>query len=45
MSSVELLEHCRPVLLLQTRTDAPPVYLNPISNGIPGNVRGPDDLE
>eukprot|EP00775_Hariotina_reticulata_P007410 gene7410-7619_t len=31
--------------MVMTRTDAPPVYLNPISNGIPGNVRGPEDVE
>lgn len=27
-----------------TRLTAPPVYLNPIRNGIPGGVRGPEDL-
>lgn len=32
-------------LLLQTRTDAPPVFINPIRNGLPGNILGPEDLE
>eukprot|EP00775_Hariotina_reticulata_P001767 gene1767-2106_t len=27
------------------RTDAPPVFLNPISNRIPGYYRGPDDIQ
>ena len=26
------------------RTNAPPVFLNPMSNKIPGFIRGPDDL-
>lgn len=26
------------------RISAPPVFLDPITRGIPGNVRGPDDL-
>jgi hypothetical protein len=28
-----------------TRTDAPPVFINPIRNGLPGNILGPEDLE
>lgn len=37
-----------PLLLispLQTRTDAPAVFINPISSGLPGNILGPDDIE
>jgi len=33
------------LLPLQTRTDAPAVFINPISNGLPGNILGPDDIE
>ncbi|KAF6253270.1 hypothetical protein COO60DRAFT_1643301 [Scenedesmus sp. NREL 46B-D3] len=32
------------VLFLQERTNAPAVFLNPIMNKIPGNIRGPDDV-
>lgn len=30
---------------VMARTEVPAVFLNPIRNGIPGNVLGPDDLE
>jgi hypothetical protein len=26
------------------RLTAPPVYLNPIRNGLPGGIRGPEDM-
>jgi hypothetical protein len=28
-----------------TRTDAPPVFINPITMGLPGNILGPEDVE
>jgi len=27
------------------RTEAPAVFINPIYNGLPGNILGPDDIE
>lgn len=32
------------VIALQQRTEAPPIFINPIMNKIPGNILGPDDL-
>lgn len=46
-------ESCKPEFLAEqakignviARTEVPAVFINPIMNGIPGNVLGPDDLE
>lgn len=40
--------HAFPLLCIhcmQTRTDAPPVFINPITRGLPGSILGPEDLE
>jgi hypothetical protein len=29
---------------IATRTDAPAVFLNPVSSGLPGGILGPDDI-
>lgn len=29
---------------IATRTDAPAVFLNPVSTGLPGSILGPDDV-
>jgi hypothetical protein len=29
---------------IATRTDAPAVFLNPVSTGLPGSILGPDDI-
>lgn len=36
---------CLLCCVLQTRTDAPPVFINPITMGLPGNILGPEDVE
>jgi hypothetical protein len=30
--------------LLQARTDAPAVFINPIRTGLPGTILGPEDI-
>jgi hypothetical protein len=35
---------CVVVVPPQTRTDAPAVFLNPVSSGLPGGILGPDDI-
>eukprot|EP00879_Flechtneria_rotunda_P001991 GHRR01002166.1.p1 GENE.GHRR01002166.1~~GHRR01002166.1.p1 ORF type:complete len:126 (+),score=43.53 GHRR01002166.1:166-543(+) len=40
----EFQDAARKIGPVAERTDAPPVFLNPISNRIPGYYRGPDDI-
>jgi hypothetical protein len=40
----EFQDAARKIGPVAERTNAPPVFLNPMSNRIPGYIRGPDDL-
>ncbi|GAX80281.1 hypothetical protein CEUSTIGMA_g7719.t1 [Chlamydomonas eustigma] len=40
----EFIEEAKKIGNVAQRMNAPPVFLNPFSNRIPGNISGPEDL-